>query len=132
MIKIISVFVYTFSLRILAYVTLLMGLMDYHFIFPIFVIMILLPELTFTFVPRFRAWIRDGVEDGDGVLNKADLNALLIHYSTLWCVRLFVIFGLLEAFYGVQVREIYVIGSLSGAFGIEMSTFLTKWFSKEK
>jgi hypothetical protein len=129
MIKIVAIFLYTFSLRILVYVTFLIGLMeytDYHLIFPLFVVMILLPELSFTFVPRFRQWIKAGVEDGDGVLNKADLNALIIHYSTLWCIRLFVIFGLLEAFYGVQVREVYVVGSLLGAFGIETVGFFAR------
>jgi hypothetical protein len=88
--------------------------------------MILLPEISFTFVPKFRQWIKSGIEDGDGVLNKTDLNALLIHYSTLWCIRLFVTFGLLEAFYGTQVREIFVIGSLLGGFGIEMIGFFAK------
>ena len=109
-----------------------LGLADYHYIFPLFIGMILLPEICFVLVPSFRKWIKGGVEDGDGVLNKSDLKALIIHYSTLWCIRLFVIFGLLEAFYGIQVREVFVMGSLAGAFGIESISFFTRRFRKDE
>lgn len=130
MLKIFSIFIYTLGIRVIGSTMFLVGLVDYHHVFPLFVVMILLPELVFTFVPKFRKWIKDGIEDGDGVLNTADFKSLMVHYSTLWCIRLFVIFGLLEAFYGIQVREIFVIGSLSGAFGIEFASFMSRTFKK--
>ncbi len=37
-----------------------------------------------------RYWIKSGIEDSDGKFEKTDLSSLLIHYSTLWCIRLYV------------------------------------------
>jgi hypothetical protein len=37
-----------------------------------------------------------------------------------------VLFGLVEVFYGMKVSEIYVVGSLAGAFGIEAIGFLLR------
>lgn len=132
MTKIIGIFIYTLCIRVAALLPVEVGTIDYHIIFPFFIGMILLPELTFILVPKFRKWIKDGIEDGDGVLNKGDLSTLMVHYSTLWCIRLFVVFGLLEAFYGIQVREIFVVGALSGAFGIESMNLIAKFFNKAK
>lgn len=97
-----------------------------HFLFAFFFFIMFLPEMLILFNKDFRSWMRTGIEDGDSKFEKADLQNLLIHYSTLWCTRLYVTFGLLEAFYGTQVRDVYVVGSLAGAFGIEVIGFLLK------
>lgn len=95
-----------------------------HILFAVFIFAMFLPEIGFIISKGFRKWLQDGMEDGDGKLHKSDVANMLIHYSTLWCTRLYVLFGLLEAFYGIQVREVFVMGSLAGAFGIEAIGFL--------
>lgn len=97
-----------------------------NILFIFFIGMMFLPELGFLISRDFRKWLKTGIEDGDSQFNSRDLAQLMQHFSTLWCIRLYVLFGLLEAFYGVQVREIYIAGSLAGAFGIEAISFLTK------
>jgi hypothetical protein len=103
-----------------------------NILFCFFIFMMFLPECGLLFSKDFRKWVKAGVEDSDGEFNSSDLGNLLQHFSTLWCIRLYVLFGLLEAFYGVQVREIYVMGSLAGAFGIEAIGFLTNKKAKAK
>lgn len=127
MIKISVVLGYMFSIRfVAAFASIALAGLDYHFLFPIFCFMLFLPELGFIFVKSFRKWLKDGIEDSDNKFNKEDFNSMLIHYSTAWCIKLFVLFGLLEVFYAVQVREIFVIGTLAGAFGIEAVNFFIR------
>lgn len=120
-IKLIGVFIYTLALKWvpLFFIT----FSSKNILFSFFLIMMFLPEMAMLFSKNFRLWVKSGIEDGDGQFNSSDLANLLRHYSTLWCARLYVLFGLLEAFYQIQVREIYVMGSLAGAFGIEAITF---------
>lgn len=124
-----SLFLYTFCLKIAAFMT---GSPSINILFGFFVFMMFLPEIAMLFSKSFRQWIKSGIEDSDGQFNSKDLANLLVHYSTLWCARLYVFFGLLEAFYGIKVREMYVMGSLAGAFGIEALGFFTSKFKKEE
>lgn len=120
-----SVIVSTFCIKIFATI-LNIEAGPKHFLFSIFIILMFLPEVLLVFNKSFRGWIKTGIEDSDGKFEKSDLASLLIHYSTLWCTRLYVFFGLMEVFYGVQVRDTYVVGSLAGAFGIEIIGFMFK------
>lgn len=97
-----------------------------NILFIFFIGMMFLPDLGILISKDFRQWIKSGIEDSDGQFNSDDLANLFKHFSTLWCIRLYVLFGLLEAFYHLQVRDIYVLGSLAGAFGIETINFFTK------
>jgi hypothetical protein len=96
-------------------------------LFWIFIVALFIPEGGFIFSASFRHWLKDGVEDGDGVMNKSDLTSLISHYATAWCVRLYVLFGLVEVFYGIHVRESIALGTLGGAFGIEGMVIFKKW-----
>lgn len=127
MTKCLSIIISTIFIKALA----LLSLRFDHFtsknaLFIIFLAMMFLPEIGFILNKGFRSWLKNGIEDSDGAFNSEDLANLLRHYSTLWCARLYVVFGLLEAFYHIQVREIFVMGSLAGAFGIEAIGFLTQ------
>lgn len=128
MLKIFSIFLYTLSLRLMGTVVVASNFinLDWHYLFFLFVTIMFIPEIGFIISSSFRRWLKDGIEDSDGKFNKSDFASLLIHYSTLWCIRLFVLFGLLEAFYGIQVREMYVLGSLAGAFGVETVGYFTR------
>ncbi len=106
-------------------------MIDWHYFFYVLMMIMFVPEIGFVISTTFRKWLKDGIEDHDGKFNKEDLATLFIHYSTLWCIRLFVLFGLLEAFYGIQVREIYILGSLAGAFGVETVGYFTRIKSKK-
>jgi len=123
-VKYASIFLYTLLLK---WVPLFfVAFTSKNILFAFFLILLFWPEIGIIFFKSFRLWLVEGIEDGDEKFNSTDLGNLLIHYSTLWCARLYVLFGLLEAFYGTQVREIFVMGSLAGAFGIEAIGFLTK------
>ncbi len=123
--KIFAVFLYTFLLKWIPLAFL--AFTSKNILFAFFIFMMFLPEMAMLFNKSFRGWVKSGIEDSDGQFNSQDLSNLLRHYSTLWCARLYVFFGLLEAFYQIQVREIFVMGSLAGAFGIEtLSFFLNK------
>lgn len=126
MIKISSILIYTYLIKILAVLTIILNIFDFHYIFFIMVMIMFLPEVGFLISKNFRSWLKDGIEDSDGKFNREDFNSLLRHYSTLWCIRLYVTFGLLEAFHGIQVRETFINGSLIGAFGIEAINFFMK------
>jgi hypothetical protein len=57
----------------------------------------------------------------------------MAHYSTLICIRLFAIFGLRETFYQIQVRDLWIIATLSGGFVIEVvSLFMRIYTGKKK
>ncbi len=123
-IKLASIFLYTFCLKWLP--TFFLTFTSKNILFAFFTLMIFLPEVAMLFSKSFRLWVKSGIEDSDGQFNSEDLSNLMRHYSTLWCARLYVFFGLLEAFYQIQVREIYVMGSLAGAFGLEAISFFLK------
>jgi hypothetical protein len=132
MVKAFSIIVCTLFLKALAILSISFNqFTSKNVLFCVFIFMMFLPEMGFLINKGFRQWLKDGIEDSDGVFNAADLANLLRHYSTLWCARLYVLLGLLEAFYHIQVREIFVMGSLAGAVGIEAITFLTNRSAKK-
>lgn len=88
-------------------------------IFWIYIAMMFIPELLFAFVKGFRNWMRSGLEDGDGVLDKADMKDLIQHYTALTSLRLFMLFGLLIAIYNVDISYEIYITPFFGAMGIE-------------
>ena len=90
-----------------------------YFFFGFFMVILFLPEAALLLSKPFRIWIKDGIEDSDGKFNITDFANMLIHYAMLWCVRVFVTSFLVEILFGFHVREIYVISSFAGAFGIE-------------
>ena len=115
--KLTGVFLYTFCLKWLP--LLFIAFNSKNVLFAFFILMIFLPEIGLLLSKNFRLWVKTGIEDNDGQFNSSDLAGLLRHYSTLWCARLYVLFGLIEVFYHIQVREVFVMGSLAGAFGLE-------------
>jgi len=116
---------YTFILRWIPLV--MIGIINpKSILFGFFLLMMFLPEIAILFVKSFRIWLKDGIEDSDGRFNSDDLARLMVHYATIWCMRMYVLFGLLEAFYHIKVSEIMTLGSLAGAFGIEAVTTIMK------
>jgi len=61
--------------------------------------MMFLPEITIRTSKEFRMWIKEGIEDADGKLNKSDIKDGLILYVSLWSLRVFIGFSVSEVFY---------------------------------
>jgi hypothetical protein len=131
MIKTFFVLIYTFLIKSLGFLILGVQFLDVQYVFYLMMVIMFLPEFMFIFAKSFRLWLKGGIENGDGKLNKSDFTSLLMNYSTLWCIRLYVLFGLLEAFYGIQVREAWINTSLVGAFGIKAMETIS-FFKKDK
>lgn len=122
MIKTFFVLVYTFMIKVLGFAILGIQLINIQYIFFFLLLTMFLPELGITFSKSFRNWLKGGVEDKKGV----DLSSLLLNYSTLWSLRLYVIFSLMEIFYNIQIREIYIYTSLAGAFSLKSIEILSR------
>ena len=88
-------------------------------VFYIFLAMMFVPELALTFSRGFRNWMKGGIEDADGHLHKEDIKDLRIHYSALWMLRIFVLFGLLMIFYQIQIEWLFYIAPFFGSMGLE-------------
>lgn len=88
-------------------------------VFYIFIVMMFVPEFTITISKKFRTWMKQGIEDGDGKLHREDIKDLRIHYSALWMLRMFVLFGLLMVFYQVQIPWQFYIMPFFGSMGLE-------------
>ncbi len=119
-------FIYTLLIPIMAFFLSAINISTVDAQYYFFLTIMFLPEIGFLFKKKFREWLKDGIEDNDHKFQKEDFAALMTHYSTLWCIRLFVIFGLRETFYGIVVREIYVFATLAGGFGIEVVSFFIR------
>ena len=122
--KLVIVFIYTLAIKWIPLFFITFS--SKNILFGFFILMIFLPEIGLVFSKNFRIWLKSGIEDSDGQFNSSDLAGLLRHYSTLWCARLYVLFGLIEVFYHIQVREVFVMGSLAGAFGLEAAGLFIK------
>lgn len=101
------------------------------FLIDFLVVMIFLPEIALLFIKDFRAWIKGGVEDGDGNLNKSDLKDLIALYMGLWCTRIFAYFSW-QITNGVPIdTQVYLI-PLAGALGGGSIPILRAQLSKRK
>lgn len=83
-----------------------------------FIVMMFVPELCALLSKTFRDWIRQGIENSDGKLNKSDLKDMVILYGSLWCLRVFLFMSWAMIFYKMEIPfHIYTI-PLLGSFGI--------------
>lgn len=88
------------------------------FIFWFINIMMWLPEFTALISKGFRAWIKTGIENGDGVLNSRDMNGLLIFWTSSICMKLLALVVSHELFFGSEIgidtKMILVMGATGG------------------
>lgn len=82
-----------------------------------FLVMVFLPEILWIIWPSFRHWIKTGIEDSDGKLNKSDMKDAGFIYVSLWCMRIFMGFSVAMMF-GVEIDTLAYLASLLGSFGI--------------
>jgi hypothetical protein len=88
-----------------------------------FLLMVFLPEILWVSWKNFRDWIKTGIEDSDGKLNKEDLKDAGFLYVSLWSMRVFMGFSIAKIF-GVEIDSISYLSSLIGSFGIAGLTIL--------
>lgn len=93
--------------------------------------MLFIPEFIMFMKPSFVQWIRKGIEDNDGELNTQDVKDMIIHYVSLWSLRVFVIFGLRMSFFKVEIEWQFFAISILAAFGIEGINILGKMYGKK-
>ena len=72
---------------------------------------IMLPEFCLVRYPAFKEWIKQGVEDSDGKLNKSDMQDALMLYSSLWAMRAFMAFTAAIIF-GIDIPPTYYFSAL--------------------
>ena len=102
------------------------------YVFYVFVGMMFLPEMALFFSKSFRNWIKQGIENADGKLNKEDVKDMRIHYASIWMLRLFVLFGLLMIFYQMKIDWNYYILPFFGAMGLEGASLLRNLYARPK
>ncbi len=102
-----------------------------EFMFFVFVFLMFLPEMSMS-IPSMRNWIKTGIEDGDGTLNKKDLKDLLVYWASMWMLRVFVLSYLFEIFYAVETEFEFTILPFFGALGAQGIAAARTIFSKSK
>lgn len=95
------------------------------------IVMIFLPELGLIFSKDFRLWIKSGIEDNDGSLNKSDMKDLVALYMGLICTRIFIGFSWSQVFYQPIETTTYMI-PLVGALGGGATPVLRAYLNKKK
>lgn len=94
-------------------------------------IMLFIPEFIMMFKPNFVRWLKKGIEDNDGELNTQDVKDMIIHYVSLWSLRVFVIFGLRMSFHKVEIPWQFFAISIVAAFGIEGLNIIGKIYTRK-
>lgn len=89
-----------------------------EFMFFVFVFLMFLPEMSMS-IKSMRDWVKTGIEDGDGILNKRDLKDLLVYWASMWMLRVFVLSYLFQIFYGVETEFQFTILPFFGALGAQ-------------
>jgi hypothetical protein len=102
------------------------NLLFYQNSFWFFLIMLFMPEFACIFSKGFRQWIKNGIEDSDGTFNKSDFKEMWGHYSALWCLRMFILGSLVEIYFQVEVKQLYMILWFAGMASIELAIMVLK------
>jgi len=84
---------------------------------------IFMPEIMWLASKSFRGWIKQGIEDSDGQLNKSDLKDAGILYVSLWSMRIFIGFSVAKMF-GIEIDTLTYLTPLFGSGGIAGLTVL--------
>lgn len=99
-------------------------------IFWIFAIALLLPEVSFIISKKFRIWLKDGVENGDGILHSKDLKELPTLVGAYYCGKLFALLILMDTFYDIEVKDSFVYLCFSGFAGPTSILQISKIFKR--
>lgn len=130
-IKFLLIYCYSFALPPLAKMTMqATGNEPPELIFYLFTAMMFIPETSILFFKGFREWIKEGLENADGKMNHNDVKDLVVHYASLWSLRIFVLSSLLMMFYNVEFGFQYYIVPFFGSIGLSGFTILKNILGK--
>lgn len=131
--KFILIWCYSFSLSPFAQIAISTAMPNTPpvLIFYIFVLMIFLPDLVLIVSKGFRAWIKEGLEDADGSLNRGDVKDLVVHYASLNSLRVFVLESLMMMFYDVEIPFHYYVVPFFGSIGLSGFTILKNLYKAQ-
>lgn len=85
-----------------------------------------LPEMAILFSKSFRGWIKEGFEDGDGVLSKADIQDILPFYSSFLIGKTVILMSWTMIFYNVEIPYYIFITLVIASFGVGALPLLKK------
>lgn len=99
-----------------------------NIVFYVFVFALFLPEFGIIISSKFRLWLKNALENNDGVLDGGDLKETISYLGAYYCAKLFAFGMLCDIFYIIQVNEVYVYMSFAGFAGTTGVIQLTKIF----
>lgn len=99
-------------------------------VFYVFAIALFLPEMGVIVSSKFREWIKDGLENNDGVLDGSDLKEMIGYLGAYYCAKLFALLMLCDIFYEVDIKDTYVYLCFSGFAGTTGALQISKIFKK--
>jgi hypothetical protein len=77
-----------------------------------------LPETAILLSKAFRTWIREGLEDGEGILHKADIKDLIPFYASFMIAKTVVLMSWTMIFYTVEIPYYFFVTLVIASFGI--------------
>lgn len=99
-------------------------------IFYIFVSALFLPEVAIIISSKFRGWLKNAVENNDGVLDGSELKETIAYFGAYYCAKLFALGMLCDIFYVVDIQDTYIYMAFAGFTGTTSMIQLGKIFKK--
>ena len=93
--------------------------------------MMFAPEVGVIFFKDFRLWLKTGIENADGKLDRSDLKDLRMHYTAMIMARIFGLFSLMMAFYNIELPWHVYMTPFFGSFGLEGALVIQNLYSKK-
>ena len=106
------------------------GIYPDNIVFYIFVFALFLPELRVMTSKSFRLWLKEGIENNDGVFDGSDLKEMIGYLGAYYCAKLFALLMLCDIFFFVDIKDAYVYLCFSGFAGTTGIMQITKIFKK--
>jgi len=99
-------------------------------VFWVFMVALFLPEMAFIVSRDFRMWLKSGVENNDGILDKSDLKDIPTHVGAYYCAKVFTLVVVADIFYTIDVSDTVLYLCFSGFAGTETVLQMARIFKK--
>lgn len=101
-------------------------------LFTFFSLMLFIPEISIILSPSFRNWLRQGIEDADGKMNRSDVFDLVAHINARLMSIIFGMMSLSMTFMGLSIDWHVYLMPFFGSFGIEGLIVIKGIYNKQK
>ncbi len=99
-------------------------------IFYIFASALFIPEIALIVSKNFRHWLKNAVENSDGIFDKSELKDVIAYIGSFYCAKLFAFLVLCNIFYVIEVKEVYIYLTFAGFTGTTGIIQASKIFKK--